>query len=55
MGSIIKIQALWKGYRARLMSDIIKRENRLKKKYFLDEEFYETIKKERKFKQMKKS
>ena len=40
---MIKIQALWRGFKARLISNILKKAIRVKKKYFLDEEFWETI------------
>jgi hypothetical protein len=34
---------LWRGFRARLISNILKKAMRVKKKYFLDEEFWETV------------
>ena len=40
---VVKIQALWRGFRARLISNILKKAMRVKKKYFLDEEFWETV------------
>jgi hypothetical protein len=39
---VVKIQAFWRGFRARLISNILKKAMRVKKKYFLDEEFWET-------------
>jgi hypothetical protein len=38
---IIRIQAMWRGYRTRLVTSMILREiqSSVKKKYFLDEEF----------------
>lgn len=40
---IIKIQSAWRGHRARFITKIKKKGMKVKKKYFLDEEFQETI------------
>lgn len=37
------MQSVWRGYRTRLMVDIIRKASKIKKKYFLEEEFKETI------------
>jgi hypothetical protein len=43
MKQIVKIQSAWRGYHARLITELLKKAMRVKKKYFLDEEFWETI------------
>lgn len=37
------MQSVWRGYRTRLMVEIIRKASKIKKKYFLEEEFKETI------------
>ena len=43
--SIIKLQAFIRGYYARIMTRILKNQVKVKKKYFLEDEFWETISK----------
>lgn len=41
--TVIKLQSTWRGFRTRYMIKLLKKSLKLKKKYFLDEEFEETI------------
>lgn len=45
MKNIIKIQAYYRGYRVRSMTETIQNANNSKKKYFNDNEYWETISK----------
>ena len=49
LDQVLRLQSVWRGYHTRLMTDILKKASRLKKKYFLDEEFFETVSKTVKF------
>ena len=47
--SVIKLQALVRGYYARMLTRVLKKSIKKKKKYFLEEEFWETISKSKVF------
>ena len=38
-----QMQSLWRGYRARFLVALLRKASRVKKKYFLEEEFWETL------------
>jgi|LauGreDrversion4_2_1035121.scaffolds.fasta_scaffold72748_1 hypothetical protein len=40
---VVKLQSFWRGYRDRIVVALLKKSSRVKKKYFLEEEFWETI------------
>lgn len=40
---VLMIQTVWRGYRARLFVSLLKKATKLKKKYFLEEEYWETV------------
>ena len=40
---VIEIQRIWRGYRTRLFVTLLKKATKLKKKYFLEEEYWETV------------
>ena len=54
MPKILKIQSVFRGHRARVMTSILKKAARIKKKYFLEEEFWETIQRGVVFKESQK-
>ena len=43
MRKLIGIQKYWRGYRARQFVSLLKKATKVKKKYFLEEEFWETL------------
>lgn len=43
LDKVLKIQAIIRGIRTRFITEIMKKSIRVKKKYFLDEELWETI------------
>ena len=42
---MIRIQATWRGFRTRFLTKLLKKSTRMKKKYFLEDEFWETLSK----------
>jgi hypothetical protein len=40
---VVLLQKVWRGFRARFLVAMLKKAIRVKKKYFLEEEFWETI------------
>eukprot|EP00347_Sterkiella_histriomuscorum_P010493 403376071 len=51
---IIRFQSLWRGYRIRQQLKVMLQQQNIKKKYFLDDEFHETLSKQKKFEQKQK-
>jgi hypothetical protein len=42
---VVRIQSAWRGFRARYLVALLRKASKVKKKYFLEEEFWETLSK----------